>query len=216
MLLGQRHTPSARISEPGGGPAGGVSVGASGVLVGNGVFVGLGVSVGGNVVVGAGVGVDVRVAVGLGVTVGSGVLEGLGVFVGALVLVDVAVAVSALVAAAVGVLLGVAVKANAGVSVGKGVPRETVAGAGDEAPHPAKASTTSAAKSSFLHMARSPSPQRSRLRAPTSHRAVQRSRADPPRGCGNAPSRRDALKARMATDLRAIGRSAATACWAAD
>ena len=138
-----------------------MSVGVIGVLVGNGVSVGLGVSVGGNVLVGAGVGVDVRVAVGLGVAIGSGVLEGLGLFVGALV--GVGVAVGVLVAAARGVLLAVA-EADAGVFAGNSVRKEAVAGAGDDVPHPAKASTTTATKSSLLHMARSPLPQ-PRLRA---------------------------------------------------
>ena len=64
VLLGHRHTPSAKNSEPGGAPTCGVSVGGIGVSVGNGVLVGLGVFVGANVFVGAGVGVDIGVAVG--------------------------------------------------------------------------------------------------------------------------------------------------------
>lgn len=100
MPLGHRHTPSARISDPGGIPACGVLVRGIGVLVG------------------ARVGVDIGVTVSLGVLVG-----GIGVSVGARVGIDVGIAVSAGVSDGVAVdrSITVDVLEGTGECVGKGV-----------------------------------------------------------------------------------------------
>lgn len=80
MLLGHRHTPSARISEPGGIPACGVLVGGISVWVGARVGADVGVTVGSGVLVGGiGVSVGVRVGVDVGITVGVSVSDGVAV-----------------------------------------------------------------------------------------------------------------------------------------
>ncbi len=83
MLRGQRHTPSAKASAPGGTPGRGVAVGGCGVggevRVGDGVHVGIAVGtavwvgVCAHVGVGAGTRVGVKVGTGEGVTVRVGV-----------------------------------------------------------------------------------------------------------------------------------------------
>jgi len=103
VLLGHRHTPSARISEPGGAPVSGVLVGGIGVLVG------------------------ARVGVGVGIAVGSSVLVGCGVFEVA-VLVGVVVRVGTLAGVTASVLRGVDVELNGGAFVSKGISVGTVAG----------------------------------------------------------------------------------------